>query len=54
MDGWLMQRAGGYVMEHALPAARAALCGIVPSELDPGQTGLLGAASLAWETIPLE
>jgi glucokinase len=50
-DGWLMHLAGGYVMEHAMPVARAALRGIVPSQLNPGQTGLLGAASLAWETI---
>ena len=50
-DGWLMQRAGLYVMEHAMPVGRGSLRGIVPSTLDPSQTGLLGAANLAWETI---
>jgi glucokinase len=47
-DGWLMQRAGLYVMDHTLPVGRASLRGIVPSTLNPNQTGLLGAASLAW------
>ncbi len=37
-----------------LPAARAGLRGIIPSLLDPNQTGLLGAACLAWERIPLD
>ena len=52
-DGWLMQRAGRWATEHAMPVARSALQGIVPSQLNPVQTGLLGAASLAWDIIPI-
>jgi glucokinase len=52
-DSWLMQHAGRWVMEHAMPVARTALQGIVPSSLNPGQTGLLGAACLAWDIIPI-
>jgi glucokinase len=52
-DGWLMQRASRWVMEHAMPVARSTLQGIVPSQMKPGETGLLGAASLAWDFIPI-
>jgi glucokinase len=52
-DGWLMQHTGRWVREHAMPVARSALQGIVPSPLNPGQTGLLGAACLAWDIIPI-
>jgi glucokinase len=52
-DGWLMQPTGRWVREHAMPVARSALQGIVPSPINPGQTGLLGAACLAWDIIPI-
>jgi glucokinase len=47
-DGWLMQRLRTKVETQPLPMARKSLKGILPSRLDPGYVGLLGAACLAW------
>lgn len=46
-DGWLMERVWGSVETQPLTMIRKSLKGIVPSQLDPDQVGLLGAASLA-------
>jgi glucokinase len=47
-DGWLIGRVRRDVENQPLLMTRRALKGILPSRLDPGQGGLLGAACLAW------
>ena len=51
-DGWLMERVRPNVESAPLSMARKSLKGIVASQLDPDQVGLLGAACLAWNIIP--
>ncbi len=48
-DGWLMERVHLNVEAQPLPMTRKSLKGILPSQLDPSQVGLLGAACLAWD-----
>ena len=48
VDGWLMERVSAYVAANALPVAHGALSGFFPSQLQTGNVGLLGAATLAW------
>jgi len=48
-DGWLMERVRINVEAQPLPMTRKSLKGILPSQLDPSQVGLLGAACLAWD-----
>jgi glucokinase len=48
-DGWLMERVRVNVESQPLPMTRKSLKGILPSQLDPSQVGLLGAACLAWD-----
>ncbi len=48
-DGWLMERVRLNVEAQPLPMTRKSLKGILPSRLNPGQVGLLGAACLAWD-----
>jgi glucokinase len=48
-DGWLMERVRVNVEAQPLPMTRKSLKGILPSQLDPSQVGLLGAACLAWD-----
>jgi glucokinase len=47
-DGWLIGRVRRDVENQPLLMTRRSLKGILPSRLDPGQVGLLGAACLAW------
>ena len=48
-DGWLMERVRLNVETQPLPMTRKSLKGILPSQLNPSQVGLLGAACLAWD-----
>ena len=48
-DGWLMERVRLNVKAQPLPMTRKSLKGILPSQLNPSQVGLLGAACLAWD-----
>jgi glucokinase len=48
-DGWLMERVRHNVEAQPLPMTRKSLKGILPSQLNPSQVGLLGAACLAWD-----
>jgi glucokinase len=47
----LIAHLAQWVEREALPAARAALEGIVPSPLKPDWVGLIGAACLAWDHL---
>jgi glucokinase len=47
-DGWLIERVRVHVESQPLRMTRQALKGILASQLDPQQVGLLGAACLAW------
>jgi glucokinase len=53
-DGWLLPRLRAHVMSCALPGARIALQTFGLSPLPLEQVGLLGAATLAWETVKEE
>jgi glucokinase len=53
-DGWLIERVRPIVEDQPLLMTRRSLKGILPSRLDPGQVGLLGAACLAWDLGGLE
>jgi predicted NBD/HSP70 family sugar kinase len=46
-DGWLIRHVREQVETGPLPMIRKALKGIVPSQLNPEQVGMLGAACLA-------
>jgi len=46
-DGWLIDHVRENVQTGPLPMIRKSLKGIIPSQLDPKQVGLLGAACLA-------
>ena len=48
-DGWLMERVRLNMESQPLPMTRKSLKGILPSQLNPSQVGLLGAACLAWD-----
>jgi glucokinase len=48
-DGWLMERVRVNVEAQPLPMTRKSLKGILPSQLNPSQVGLFGAACLAWD-----
>lgn len=48
-DGWLIERVRINVETQPLLMTRKSLKGLLPSRLDPGQVGLLGAACLAWD-----
>jgi glucokinase len=48
-DGWLIEHVRMSVQTQPLLMIRQALKGIVPSQLNPEQVGLLGAACLAWD-----
>lgn len=50
-DRWLLPRLRTYIAYNALPAAYRACRGVVLSELEVDQVGLLGAATLAWERL---
>ena len=53
-DGWLIERVRPHVETEPLRMTRRSLKGILPSRLDPGQVGLLGAACLAWDPGGIE
>ncbi len=53
-SGPVVRRVQEYVAEHALPSAYQSLKGIVPSALAVDRVGLLGAASLAWNSIHID
>jgi glucokinase len=48
-DGWLIERVRVNVEAQPLPMTRKSLKGILPSQLNPSQVGLFGAACLAWD-----
>ena len=53
-DGWFLPRVQAATERQALGAAYRALRGILPSALNPGWVGLLGAATLAWGLVAQE
>jgi len=50
-DGWLMEHVRVNVESQPLRMTRKSLKGILPSQLNPDQVGLLGAACLAWDLV---
>lgn len=48
-DGWLIERVRANVESQPLLMIRKSFKGIMPSQLNPDQVGLLGAACLAWD-----
>ncbi len=53
-DGWLIERIRFDVESQPLSMIRKSLKGILPSQLNPSQVGLLGAACLAWDLGGME
>lgn len=53
-DGWLIERVRANVESQPLRMTRESLKGILPSQLNTDQVGLLGAACLAWDLGELE
>jgi glucokinase len=50
-DSWLIERVRVQVESRSLPMTRKSLKGLRPSQLNPEQVGLLGAACLAWDLV---
>jgi glucokinase len=50
-DGWGIERLRNHIATNALSAAVTSFKGVVPSRMGPAQVGLLGAATLAWNSL---